>query len=595
MTVLRQWRFPAMPTSRLAPLAAAVLLAACNDGGLNPAGSLTIQKAVPSGDNQTDTVLATLASPFRVRVLRGGLPAPGIAVSWTFPADSGVPRAVTSTDASGIASYLLTFGSGAQVYTVGAAIPGGLVTFTAIAAPGRPVAMQYVSGDNQSDMVNAQLGTDYTVRVSDSHDNPVAGVVIDWAVTAGGGSIAPARNVTTAPSGHASARHTLGPTDGPQTVTATANALSTVPQTFTAVAFRPGDLEVTVSTAGVDLDANGYQVTARQGLTSGGSRVINANETVTIRLRPGTYTAFLGDVAVNCETAGARLRTVNVPSGGAAAVAFDVACTTAALLVFTDGDIGLMKANGAGVTRLAIDPAHDRDPVWSPDGSKIAFVSNRAGDFDIHVMNADGTDLVALMEDLGYDTSPTWSPDGTRIAFASNRGLSTGSIYVMNADGTNLVPLTNDGMLAGEPAWSPDGAKIAFSSEDQGSPAIFVMNADGSSVTRLTSSNWDYTPTWSPDGSRIAFSRFASCIPDNCFNWERDIFVMNADGSEITQLTVGSDDDIDPAWSPDGRWIAFASGACDAFSCRDHVIKAVRADGTDLVRLAPGHNPSWRP
>jgi len=114
------------------------------------------------------------------------------------------------------------------------------VCFTAIATPARPRQLRYGSGNHQTGPINTPLGADYVVRVTDAYGNSIVGAVIDWTVTAGGGSITPANDTTTSPNGYASARHTLGPSDGSQSVTATANGLPGAPLvTFTATAFTP--------------------------------------------------------------------------------------------------------------------------------------------------------------------------------------------------------------------------------------------------------------------------------------------------------------------------------------------------------------------
>ena len=242
--------------------------------------------------------------------------------------------------------------------------------------------------------------------------------------------------------------------------------------------------------------------------------------------------------------------------------------------------ISVMNADGSGVTRLTNNPAWDEFPSWSPDGSRIAFSSDRAGDPNIYVMNADGSGVTRLTNELAFHFAPRWSPDGSRIAF-----WSTGDIYVMNADGSGVTRLTDDWTLDTDPSWSPDGSRIAFVSDTD----IYVMNADGSGVTQLTDNNltWDSYPSWSPDGRRIAFT---SDRDDNL-----DIYVMNADGSGVTRLTDNPADDLYPSWSPDGSRIAFTSDRDD-----DGVhIYVMNADGSGVTRLTDtGYfniNPSWSP
>ena len=210
---------------------------------------------------------------------------------------------------------------------------------------------------------------------------------------------------------------------------------------------------------------------------------------------------------------------------------------------------------------------HDLWPEWSTDGQRIAFQSERreglrSEDWAIYVMNADGSDvrrLTSPVSDWYFARSQEWSPDWRkRVVMRSNS-----EIYVMNADGSNAERLTYSGAFNSRPAWSPDGKKIAFQSDrDRRSPSlrgsrnsdkeIYVMNADGSNVERLTySGGGNFGPVWSADGRKIAFTS------DRDGNSE--IYVMNADGSNVERLTYHDAYDFGPAWSPDGTKIAFSS------------------------------------
>lgn len=589
----------AAPTFQVVFPAILFLLTACDDV-TGPLADLSIQMApTNSGNNQTDTVFATLANPFRVLVSRNRTPASGVRVAWTVRADTSLvstPR--STTDGSGIASLTLTLGPTPKRYTVLAEILQGTgrpaVVFTATANPGRPAVLRIVSGNSQSDSTKARLGTDYTVQVQDGHNNSLGGLVIDWAVTDGGGSITPAQNTTQSGSGYAAARHTLGPNDGAQTVTATAGGITGAPHvTFTATAYTMASLNVTATTTGVDLDPNGYEVTARLGSSIERQTTVSVNGTASMRIRPGDYAVILGQVAVNCDISPPTSKNVTLPSGGTVAAAFDVACATAKVLAFANNEGGgaeiyTVKSNGTATTRLTTNSATDVEPTWSPDGSKIAFRSDRDGNDEIYVMNADGSSPTRLTNNSVRDYRPAWSPDGVKIAFVSERDGNP-DIYVMNADGSGVVQLTTDPATDFDPAWSPNGSKIAFTRAGD----VYVMNSDGTLATRLSTGGSDSRPAWSPDGAKIAFAR-SSYDYYGCYYYCSTIYTINADGSSPTSLTAGPYDS-EPTWSPDGRWIAFSF--CDDYYCYAAGIRAARVDGSrvEVVEGSAGFNPAWRP
>jgi len=141
---------------------------------------------------------------------------------------------------------------------------------------------------------------------------------------------------------------------------------------------------------------------------------------------------------------------------------------------------------------------NDSLPVWSPNGQKLAFETDRDGNREIYVMNADGSAPTNLTNNPAFDADPAWSPDGRELAFATDRDGDF-EVYVMNADGNAPTNLTNNPGFDGHPAWSPDGRRLAFESERDGNREIYVMNADGSAQTNLTNNPaFDSEPDWQP-------------------------------------------------------------------------------------------------
>lgn len=256
-----------------------------------------------------------------------------------------------------------------------------------------------------------------------------------------------------------------------------------------------------------------------------------------------------------------------------------------------NGDIYRMDIEAAEPLNLTNTPGIDDDePVWSPDGTRIAFSARQDENSDILVMDANGLNVVQLTQNEANDSSPTWSPDGSRIAFASNRD-EDGGLYVMQSDGSNVTQLLSG--AAYNPDWSPDGTKLAFVFNQE----IHSMNVDGSNLTRLTNVNHPYTtdPAWSPDGKKLAFATFQDQGPQ--------IYIMNTDGSALTQISSNQLvflDTREPAWSPDGQRIAFVRATSNAVhGTVPYRLYAVNADGTGETALTPVENgyssPDWYP
>ena len=225
-------------------------------------------------------------------------------------------------------------------------------------------------------------------------------------------------------------------------------------------------------------------------------------------------------------------------------------------------EVYVMSADGSGQRRLTREPSDDYFPAWSPSGRKISFLSSRGGNFDIHVMNADGSGQGNLTRNPAGDSAFAWSPDGRRIAFMRQRD-GIWEVYVMNADGSGQRRLTRGSALPSAPlAWSPDGRKIAFTGRAaSGNFEIYAVNADGTGQRNLTRDpGYEGDPAWSPDGRKIAFAKGSrSCGTGGACVGSTEVYVMNADGSGQRRLTRAPMDDFVPAWSPDGRKIAFLS------------------------------------
>ena len=258
-----------------------------------------------------------------------------------------------------------------------------------------------------------------------------------------------------------------------------------------------------------------------------------------------------------------------------------------------EGQVLTMSYTGADmrlVTRTGVAVA---EPIWSPSGRRIAYVSTAdhtwpGGDSEIHKIYPDGTGRRRLTDSAGYESSPTWSPDGKRIAFAYTPvgDWTVSEIWVMNADGSNRRRLSSAGARDHNPVWSPGGYRIAFASDRSGSREIYNMATDGTDVRRVTrDADYDDHPTWAPTGNRLVWVTATDTRG-------LDIVEANAlDGSAAVKRTTSTAYETEPVVSPNGKWIAYQTWSASGYMTE---IWRIRRDGSDPRRLAYGASPDWQ-
>jgi TolB protein len=264
-----------------------------------------------------------------------------------------------------------------------------------------------------------------------------------------------------------------------------------------------------------------------------------------------------------------------------------------------EGDIWLANADGSDVRRITADPAEERGPIWSRDGSRLAFMVDRGdGRTDLVTTDAEGGDRILVAASVAVPSlqHQSWSPDGLRLTYSAMVEGGRNNIFVAEADGSGPVQVGDPTLTAKEPAWSPDGRSIAFHGgtssvepTDPSGPAkrgVYVMDADGSNIRLVSqvvgSGGFAFSmPLWSPDGSRIV----TYVGSEN----SHDIWVFDADGGEERNVSNSVGDDSWPTWAPDGERIAF-----DHFETRARVA-LVDAEGSQPFVLEDPRITNWEP
>ena len=229
------------------------------------------------------------------------------------------------------------------------------------------------------------------------------------------------------------------------------------------------------------------------------------------------------------------------------------------------------------------------------DSEYISFSTNRNGNYDIYMIDRHGDNLQALLDGPADEIHARWSPNGRYLAYASNENTALYDIYVMDMRTKQRWQLTDHPDNDTNPTWSPDGTEIAFTSNRSGKYRVYKMDINGEKLSQLTKGGNDWGPAWSPDGKWIAYNTLQ---PDGLVY----LYIVSADGRKPRQLARAGEKGRHAAWSPDSKKIAFSTWELGigpkiaTIDVEDGTLRRVTLGGrVPAGRVFMKYSPAWSP
>ena len=368
-----------------------------------------------------------------------------------------------------------------------------------------------------------------------------------------------------------------------RTVEVSFRTLTSVTFSFVCVA-TTGIVEVSATTSGEDHDPDGY--VAQLGSSPTVSFMPLTPVARFHQVPAGTHSAALSGLAPNCRVVDQNPKSIQVTAGGlirdTVRTSFEVSCLRTEKIAF-ERDLGIYVAYSDGSHPIQIATGRE-GPSWSPDGTELVFHGVECSwyyyydqsclDAGLFVVGVDGAGFRELT-DVQSDRNPAWSPDGSRVAFDRD-----GRLRWIGADGASSSVLSLPVVSASDPTWSPDGTRLAFTCLlDAGNDDICVANLDGTGFLRLTSHpGKDHQPAWSPDGTRLVFTTTR-------FGHVGSMALMALDGSDIVEVVLGAE----PAWSRDGARLVFVRPLGGLSTVNSD------GTGLTNITFRSDRGPAWRP